>query len=56
MGRRIDPLADRNAVECCSVSKSTYSYAGDPLSGPASKVLRTYRVKVEGDTLTVELD
>ena len=35
MGRRLDPLPDTRAIQCCSVSMSAYDYSGNVMSGPA---------------------
>jgi nitrite reductase/ring-hydroxylating ferredoxin subunit len=56
MGRRIDILSGTNTIQCCSVSKSTFDYEGQPVGGAAKKALTTYTVAREGeDTLTIEL-
>ncbi|BBO76632.1 hypothetical protein DSCW_40490 [Desulfosarcina widdelii] len=55
MGRRIDPIAGSKIIQCCSVSKSTFTYDGKPVGGAAKKPLQTYPVDREGDTLTITL-
>jgi Rieske Fe-S protein len=55
MGRRIDPIAGSKTIQCCSVSKSTFTYDGKPVGGAAKTSLRTYPVSREGDTLVVSL-
>jgi nitrite reductase/ring-hydroxylating ferredoxin subunit len=55
MGRRIDVIAGSNTMECCSVSKSTYTYEGQPVSGAAKKPVKSYPVSQEGDILMVDL-
>ena len=55
MRRRIDPLPGTARLECCSVSKSTYSYAGEPLSGPARAALKTFGVSVRGNQAKIVL-
>jgi len=55
MGRRIDTIAGSNTIQCCSVSKSTFTYDGSPVGGAAKKALRTYPVSREGETLTIQL-
>ncbi|QTA90136.1 Rieske (2Fe-2S) protein [Desulfonema magnum] len=47
MGRRLDPLAGDEAVQCCSVSKSTFSYAGTVISGAAKTPLKTFNVEMK---------
>ena len=55
MGRRIDTIAGSNTIQCCSVSKSTFTYDGSPVGGAAKKALTTYPVALEGETLVVTL-
>ena len=56
MGRRIDTIAGSGTVQCCSVSKSTFTYDGSPVGGAAKKPLTTYAVTREGETLTIQLN
>lgn len=55
MGRRIDLLAGTDRLECCSVSKSTFTYNGEPVGGAARKHLRAFSVTASGKTLTISL-
>ncbi len=55
-GRMIDPVKGTMTLECCSVSSSTYNYAGEVLSGPAAETLTSYAVSVENDYLSVLLN
>lgn len=55
MGRRIDPLAGGEAVRCCSVSKSTFDYGGEVVSGPAKGPLETFDATLRGEKLIVPL-
>ncbi len=55
MGRRMDVIAGSNTIECCSVSKSTFTYDGQPVGGAAKRPVTTYPVSLEGDTLTITL-
>ena len=55
MGRRIDTIAGSNTIQCCSVSRSTFTYDGSVVGGAAKKALKTYPVARDGDTLTVQL-
>jgi nitrite reductase/ring-hydroxylating ferredoxin subunit len=55
MGRRIDTLAGSSTIECCSVSKSTFTYDGQPVGGAAKKPLKTYAVAQDGETLVIAL-
>lgn len=56
MGRRIDPLPGTDKIECCSVSKSTFTYTGKPVAGAAKKALRVLPVALSGRELTIRLD
>ena len=55
MGRRIDAIAGSNTIQCCSVSKSTFTYDGKPVGGAAKKPLTAYPVARDGETLTISL-
>ena len=55
MGRRIDVLAGSGRIQCCSVSKSTYTYDGQPVSGAAKTTLNTFPTAVENNILTINL-
>ncbi|BBO70040.1 hypothetical protein DSCA_39700 [Desulfosarcina alkanivorans] len=56
MGRRIDTIAGSGTIQCCSVSKSTFTYDGSPVGGAAKTPLKTYPVELEGETLTIQLN
>ncbi len=53
MGRRIDTIAGSNTIECCSVSKSTFTYDGQPVGGAAKKPLKTFPVALDGETIII---
>ena len=55
MGRRIDTIAGSNTIQCCSISKSTFTYDGQPIGGAAKKPIKTYPVILDGETLTITL-
>lgn len=55
MGRRLDPLPGTDRIECCSVSRSTFSYTGEPVSGAAKDPVETFPTLTEGDGLTITL-
>lgn len=55
MGRRIDPVAGSGTIQCCSVSKSTFTYDGRPVGGAAKAPLETFAVTRNGQTLTISL-
>jgi Rieske Fe-S protein len=54
-GRMIDPLAGTMTLQCCSLSKSTFDYQGNVLSGPAPSPLTSYPLALEGDRLLITL-
>lgn len=54
-GRRLDPLPGKEAVQCCSLLKSTFSYAGDPISGASQTPVQIFPVTTEGDELMINL-
>ena len=56
MGRRVDPVPESGTVQCCSVSKSTYSYKGETIGGPAKSPLKRYPLVVEEGKLTITMD
>ncbi len=53
MGRRIDPLPGSDRIECCSVSKSTFTYDGVPVGGAARKPLEVFPVSTEGNAIRI---
>ncbi len=55
MGRRIETMAGSNTIQCCSVSKSTFTYDGQPVGGAAKKPVKIYPVTLDGVTLTITL-
>ena len=52
-GRKLDPVPGREAVQCCSMGKSTFGFDGAILSGPATKPVRTFPVRVTDSTLSI---
>jgi nitrite reductase/ring-hydroxylating ferredoxin subunit len=54
-GRKLDPCMGGPAVQCCSVGRSTFDYEGKILSGPAKSSIHPYPVRVEGETLLIEV-
>ena len=55
-GRMIDPLTGTMTLQCCSVSKSTFDYEGNVLSGPAEGPLSSYALVVEEEYLVISLN
>ena len=44
-----------NTVQCCSINKSTYTFAGKKIQGPNPKPVDTYSVKKDEDNLYIRL-
>lgn len=55
MGRRIDTIAGSNTIQCCSVSKSTFTYDGQPVGGAAKRPVKAYPVAQDDEMLTISL-
>ena len=55
MGRRLDPVTGTETIQCCSVSKSTYDYNGNPLFGPAKKAVSTLSTEDDKGKLIIKL-
>jgi nitrite reductase/ring-hydroxylating ferredoxin subunit len=53
--RRLDPVPGTQTVQCCSVSKSTYTYDGRTVYGPAPAPIGTFEVESDGERLIVSL-
>lgn len=56
MGRRIDTITGGSVIQCCSVSKSTFTYDGQPVGGAAKKALKTYAIATDQDTIIIKID
>ena len=56
MGRRIDPVDGHGAVQCCSLSKSTFNYTGEMISGPAKGPLTSFKVESEDGKLIILIE
>jgi len=54
-GRKLDPVAGKEELRCCSVNHSRFDYQGNKLSGPAEGSLKTYPVERRGEELIVTL-
>ena len=54
-GRRLDPLPGQAQVECCSVGKSRFDYAGERLSGSAKKAIKPLQVEEQEGKLIISL-
>ena len=55
-GRRVDPVAGKEELRCCSVNHARFDYQGNKLSGPAKGPLKKYAVERRGEELVVTLD
>ena len=54
-GRRIDPFQETGSLRCCSISKSTFDYDGNVISGAAKKPLTPFKVEQNAGKLTVSV-
>ena len=54
-GRRIDPYSQDKLLRCCSISKSTFDYDGNVISGAAKKPLTPFHVAQENGKLMVSM-
>ena len=55
-GRKLDPIAGKEELRCCSVNHSRFDYQGNKLSGPAEGSLKRYAVEKRGEELVVTLN
>ena len=53
--RRLDYVPGTDTVQCCSINKSTYTFAGKKIHGPNPNPLETFLVEQQGDKLMVRL-
>ncbi len=53
--RRIDVKKGTDKLECCSISRSQFSYDGAVLTGPAKGSLTVFEVEQQGDQLVIRL-
>ncbi|HPO14955.1 MAG TPA: Rieske 2Fe-2S domain-containing protein [Candidatus Hydrogenedentes bacterium] len=54
-GRRLDPVPETNTIQCCSIGKSTYSYEGKVLAGPAKKPVTLFPVQKMENLLEITI-
>lgn len=54
-GRRMDPVPGENAIQCCSLGKSTFDYDGHVLEGSAKEDVIVYPLVNENGKLKVDL-
>jgi nitrite reductase/ring-hydroxylating ferredoxin subunit len=53
--RRLDYVPGTETVQCCSVNKSTYTFDGQKIHGPAPQPIRTYPVEVDEGQLRIKI-
>ena len=53
--RRLDPLPGQSGVQCCSVGRSVFDYAGKRISGSAQDPIRPFEVVERNGTLVIAL-
>ena len=53
--RRLDYVPETETVQCCSVNKSTYTFDGDKIHGPAPQPIRTYPVEIGDGELRIRI-
>lgn len=54
-GRRLDPVSNPGSLQCCSVSKSSYDYEGNILSGPAKGHLIRFALENQDGKLVISI-
>jgi Rieske Fe-S protein len=55
MGRRMDLVPETQTIQCCSIGKSTYDYAGNVISGSAKESLETFSVEKSTDKIIIRI-
>jgi len=54
-GRRLDLVKGSEKVQCCSINKSTFSFTGEVMAGPAKESLKTFHVEQIDNKLIIEI-
>ena len=54
-GFRVDPVPGRDAIQCCTLGRSSYDLSGTRISGPAKHGLTTFPVAQAEGTLRIDL-
>jgi nitrite reductase/ring-hydroxylating ferredoxin subunit len=54
-GGRLDPVPGIAAVRSCGLSRSTFDYTGNIISGPAKDTLKTYNVETNKCKVIIRL-
>ena len=53
--RRLDYVPGTETIQCCSVNKSTYTFDGNKIHGPAPRPIHTYPVDVGEKELRIKI-
>ncbi len=56
MGRRLDFVPGTETVQCCSISKSTYTFDGKKIYGPRKVDVDSFSLSLEGNNLLVVIE
>lgn len=54
-GRRLDPVPGNDAVQCCSIGKSTFTCEGKLIDGSAKEHIVTHKTSIDGNNLIIDL-
>jgi nitrite reductase/ring-hydroxylating ferredoxin subunit len=52
-GRRLDPVAGTETIQCCSINEATYTFGCEKLKGPGDKPVVPFTVAIEGRLLQI---
>ncbi len=53
--RRLDYVPGTKTLQCCSVNKSTYTFAGEKIHGPNPKPVKVFPVEKDGELLHIRM-
>jgi nitrite reductase/ring-hydroxylating ferredoxin subunit len=56
LGGRLDPVPGKAVVCSCGLSKSTFDYSGNIISGPIKNNLKAYKVETNKCKVIIRLD
>jgi nitrite reductase/ring-hydroxylating ferredoxin subunit len=54
-GWKLDPVAGKSELRCCSVNHSTFNFEGAKLTGPAKGPIRVYNSEMKDGNLLIDL-
>lgn len=54
-GRRMDPVAGTETIQCCSVNEATYTYGCEKIHGPGDPKVTSYPVEEKDGKLYVRV-